>query len=59
MGMTPFMEASSEGHEIILQLFLQHVSDCGSGSTVSWVECRTLDRKVAGSNLPRGAVLCP
>ena len=25
MGMTPFMEAASEGHEIILQLFLQHV----------------------------------
>ena len=23
------------------------------------VECRTLDRKVAGSNLARGAVLCP
>ena len=22
------------------------------------VECRTLDRKVAGSNLTRGAVLC-
>jgi hypothetical protein len=25
MGMTPFMEAAAEGHEIILQLFLQHV----------------------------------
>ena len=23
------------------------------------VECRTLDRKVVGSNLTRGAVLCP
>ena len=23
------------------------------------VECRTLDRKVAGSNFTRGAVLCP
>ena len=23
------------------------------------VECRTLNRKVAGSNLTRGAVLCP
>ena len=23
------------------------------------VECRTLDRKVPGSNLTRGAVLCP
>ena len=23
------------------------------------VECRTLDRKVTGSNLARGAVLCP
>ena len=23
------------------------------------VECRTLDRKVAGSNHTRGAVLCP
>ena len=26
MGMTPFMEAAAEGHEIILQLFLRHVS---------------------------------
>lgn len=25
-GITPFMEAASEGHEIIVQLFLQHVS---------------------------------
>lgn len=25
MGMTPFMEAAAEGHEIILQLFLRHV----------------------------------
>ena len=26
---------------------------------VQLVECQTLDRKVAGSNLTRGAVLCP
>jgi len=26
LGMTPFMEAAAEGHEIILQLFLRHVS---------------------------------
>ena len=24
-----------------------------------FVECRTLDRKVADSNLTRGAVICP
>lgn len=26
LGLTPFMEAAAEGHEIIVQLFLQHVS---------------------------------
>ena len=36
MGMTPFMEAASEGHEIILQLFLQHVSNWGP------VDCLTV-----------------
>lgn len=26
MGVTPFMEAAAEGHEIIVQTFLQHVN---------------------------------
>ena len=35
------------------------LSTLTKGSTISSVECRTLDHKVAGSNLTRAALLWP
>ena len=43
---------------IMFTLSLLHLRESGAPLALL-VECRSLDRKVAGSNLARGAVLCP